>query len=347
MARVTTIAEAFEQTLGPAAVRPVAITSRSQADEHRRSPHDDPSCARLAQDASRCRNGTPSCASVPSTASDQPRLAAGLAGLGCRICATFTPRANAESTPSLSSTPRRQRSAKPPTPMAHSGCSAVSAAARWRSHACADRAALRGRQLVGREVAARRLEKDERAVVEHEPARRKNAAAAPKRSAAQPHSRRPLTSERGQSKPSIGRLGCSRSRALDGRAQAHPVAHRGHLAERHAGLHHAEWPRVHAEQHHALARGAVASDVGLVGRPRVLQRVVHVRDRRTKAQHRQRLRQLTGCGEQLMRDRRTHRAKVRTRPSRSGSTRSPTHGEVPNRVRGGRAGHAHGCCCRA
>jgi hypothetical protein len=36
----------------------------------------------------------------------------------------------------------------------------------------------------------------------------KKTSAEPKRSAAQPHSRRPLTSERVQAKPSIGRFGC-------------------------------------------------------------------------------------------------------------------------------------------
>ena len=67
---------------------------------------------------------------------------------------------------------------------------------------------LAGAQLIGRDVAGRGLHEHQRAVVEDKEAL-KEALGAAERSRAQPQKRVPLTSLRGQSRPSIGRLGCS------------------------------------------------------------------------------------------------------------------------------------------
>ena len=71
---------------------------------------------------------------------------------------------------------------------------------------------------------------------------------------------------------------------LDRGLDAHPVAHRRDLAEGHAGLHHAEGAGVHAQEHDLLVPLAIAVQIGGVGLPGVLQRVVDVRHRRGKAQ---------------------------------------------------------------
>ena len=65
---------------------------------------------------------------------------------------------------------------------------------------------------------------------------------------------------------------------------AQVVAHHAHVTEGHAGLHHAERPRVHTHQQHAAALSAIALEVGLVRRARVDERVVDVRRGSGKAQ---------------------------------------------------------------
>ena len=66
-------------------------------------------------------------------------------------------------------------------------------------------------------------------------------------------------------------------RPADGQVDAQPVPHRGDLAERHAGLGHAEGPGVHAEEEDlARAGGRVPAEVGLVRRPGVIQGPVDV-----------------------------------------------------------------------
>src|SRR5262249_37442626 len=51
------------------------------------------------------------------------------------------------------------------------------------------------------------------------------------------------------------------------------------LAERHAGLHHAERARIHSQQHYAFRRLSVPRNVLLVRRPRIAMRIVYVSNR--------------------------------------------------------------------
>jgi hypothetical protein len=59
------------------------------------------------------------------------------------------------------------------------------------------------------------------------------------------------------------------ARPLDGADDAEPIAHHRDVAERHAGLHHAERPRVHAEQEDFFPAATIAAQVELVRRARV------------------------------------------------------------------------------
>ena len=66
-------------------------------------------------------------------------------------------------------------------------------------------------------------------------------------------------------------------RPADWQIDAQPVPHRGDLAERHAGLGHAEGARIHAkEEDLARAGRRVPAEVGLVRRPGVIQGPVDV-----------------------------------------------------------------------
>lgn len=69
-------------------------------------------------------------------------------------------------------------------------------------------------------------------------------------------------------------------RAIDLSFDAEPVADSGDLAERDAGLGHAERAGVHPEKQDAFGRVAVPPEINLVGAPSVTERVVNVRDRR-------------------------------------------------------------------
>jgi hypothetical protein len=79
----------------------------------------------------------------------------------------------------------------------------------------------------------------------------------------------------------------------DRRIDAEPVAHHADVAERHAGLHHAERPGVHTEQQHLLRAAAVARHIQLVRRACVLERVVNATHGRREAQARNALRERT------------------------------------------------------
>jgi len=164
------------------------------------------------------------------------------------------------------------------------------------------RAALGRGQLVGGEVAAGVGQEHQRAVVQHEALGEEGLGAA--EAQRRPAPQAPPADLGARAIEAFDRpLRVLVGRSFDRRADAHPVAHRGDFAEGHAGLHHAEGPRVHAQQYDALVRGAKAFDVGLVGGERVLQRVVDMRHRRREAQRGQVARQCVRGGDQLARDR--------------------------------------------
>ena len=63
----------------------------------------------------------------------------------------------------------------------------------------------------------------------------------------------------------------------DRHLQPHPVADGGDLAERHAGLGHAERSGIHPQEEHLLRPGGgISTQIGLVRSPRVVQRLVDV-----------------------------------------------------------------------
>ena len=74
-------------------------------------------------------------------------------------------------------------------------------------------------------------------------------------------------------------------RTPDRHLQTHPVPHGGDLPERNTSLGHPEGSRIHAQEEHLLRpRGRVASQIGLVRGPGVVQRLVdEVRGRRKGA----------------------------------------------------------------
>ena len=77
-------------------------------------------------------------------------------------------------------------------------------------------------------------------------------------------------------------------RASDRHLQAHPIPDGGDLPERHAGLSHAEGSRIHAQEEHLLGtRSRVATQIGLVRGPGVIERLVDEVRRRGKGAARQ------------------------------------------------------------
>ena len=58
-----------------------------------------------------------------------------------------------------------------------------------------------------------------------------------------------------------------------------PVPHRPNFAERHASLHHAERAGIHSQKHDALAAATGMAKISLVRAPRVIERIVNVRNR--------------------------------------------------------------------
>ena len=72
-------------------------------------------------------------------------------------------------------------------------------------------------------------------------------------------------------------------RASDRHLQPHPVPDGGDLPERDAGLGHAEGPWIHAQEEHLLRpRSRVATQIGLMRSPGVVQRLVDEVCRRGK-----------------------------------------------------------------
>ncbi len=70
--------------------------------------------------------------------------------------------------------------------------------------------------------------------------------------------------------------------------QPHPVANGGDLSEGHSGLRHAEGAGIHAQEEHLLrAGGGITTQVGLMGRPGIVQRLIDEVGRRGKRTARQ------------------------------------------------------------
>lgn len=69
------------------------------------------------------------------------------------------------------------------------------------------------------------------------------------------------------------------ARPVDVRFDFHPVAHSIDFAERHTGLDHAERAGIHSQKHDALAAATGMAKISLVRAPRVIERIVNVRNR--------------------------------------------------------------------
>src|SRR5262245_26735692 len=74
------------------------------------------------------------------------------------------------------------------------------------------------------------------------------------------------------------------ARLGDRRFDFHPIAHGIHFAKRHAGLHHTERARIHAEKENTLGAVAVLAQIGLMCRPGVLKWVIDASDGGLKSQ---------------------------------------------------------------
>jgi hypothetical protein len=68
-------------------------------------------------------------------------------------------------------------------------------------------------------------------------------------------------------------------RAIDWSIDSQPITHGGDLAERDAGLRHAERAGIHSEKEDALRIASITPEIHFVGAPRITERVVNVRDR--------------------------------------------------------------------
>ena len=73
-------------------------------------------------------------------------------------------------------------------------------------------------------------------------------------------------------------------RFIDLRFNAKPIAHCRDLAEGNSSLRHAERAGIHPEKDHALRAIPVTPHINFVRAPRVIERVVNVRDRRSELQ---------------------------------------------------------------
>lgn len=87
-------------------------------------------------------------------------------------------------------------------------------------------------------------------------------------------------------------------RFAHGLVDAHPVAHGGDLAKGHAGLSHAKRSGVHADEDDTFGAAAKAPQIRLVRRPGVIERLIHIFDRRGEAQRSQSFTQGLGGGDQ-------------------------------------------------
>ena len=160
-----------------------------------------------------------------------------------------------------------------------------------------ERLALGGGQLVGRAVAPARFEEEQRAVVRDEVVGEEARRAAEVGRDRAPQSRAADLAARAR-EPMNGPLRVLRRRASHRRLDAAGSPHLLDVAERNAGLRHPERARVHAEEHHPLARARVRVEVGGVGAARVVERIVDARYRRGEAQLGDVAREAPGGGAQ-------------------------------------------------
>ena len=63
---------------------------------------------------------------------------------------------------------------------------------------------------------------------------------------------------------------------------SHPVAHRLDFAKGNARLHHAEWTRIHSQENHFFGAFSKPPGIGFVSSPRIGERVIYMRHRRSK-----------------------------------------------------------------
>ena len=89
------------------------------------------------------------------------------------------------------------------------------------------------------------------------------------------------------------------ARAFYRRLDAEPMADGGDFAEGDAGLHHAERPRVHAQEDDLLLGIPEFLQVRFVRRPRVIERVIDMGDRRPELEPIDLPRQFARGGDEL------------------------------------------------
>ena len=131
-----------------------------------------------------------------------PRLAAGLAGLGCGAAPHTAPAASASGA--------ARRAANAPTPTTFAGRRRAITAASASSQAAKRGARSARGSLSGVTVAPALVHEGERAVVPHEGAAEEPLRGSEALPRPAPEARAPLTSPRAVAKPSTGRRGCSR-----------------------------------------------------------------------------------------------------------------------------------------
>ena len=83
-------------------------------------------------------------------------------------------------------------------------------------------------------------------------------------------------------------------RAVHAIFNSNPIPHIGDFAEGDGRLHHAEWAGIHSEKHHRFPSCREASQILLVGPPRIGKRVVDVCDRGRKSHRIEVFRELPG-----------------------------------------------------
>ena len=66
--------------------------------------------------------------------------------------------------------------------------------------------------------------------------------------------------------------------SADRASEPEPIAHGFNLPERHTRLHHAEGTRIHTKKHDTFGGDGELAQISLMTSPRVLQRVVNVRN---------------------------------------------------------------------
>ena len=96
-----------------------------------------------------------------------------------------------------------------------------------------------------------------------------------------------------------GTLGIEILRRADFCGNFQPVTHRRHFAKGNPRLHHAERPWIHAEKNDALFAAAEFAQILFMRRPRVIQRIIDVRDRRLESQAIHHRAQFARCGDEL------------------------------------------------